>query len=116
MRHRRGTRVAGTKAIIGASCYDDVALAEAAVAAGADYVAFGAVLPTRPAKTGTRHADPRLLGEAASAGRAAGGDRRITWTMPVHGGAGADLVAVISGVYDAVDPVAAISAYRRSFL
>ena len=29
--------------------------------------------------------------------------------------AGADLVAVISGVYDAADPVAAVHAYRQSF-
>ena len=45
----------GTEAIIGSSCYDQLALAEAAVAAGADYVAFGAFFPTR-SKTGTRHA------------------------------------------------------------
>ena len=29
--------------------------------------------------------------------------------------AGADLVAVISGVYDAADPIAAVHAYRRCF-
>lgn len=105
----------GTKAIIGASCYDQLVLAEAAVAAGADYVAFGAFFPTR-SKTGTRHADPRLLGEAASLGVprvAIGGITPDNARALVE--AGADLVAVISGVYDAPDPIAAVRAYRRCF-
>ena len=34
-------RVLGPDAIVGVSCYNDFARAEAAVAAGADYVAFG---------------------------------------------------------------------------
>ncbi|MET0756318.1 MAG: thiamine phosphate synthase, partial [Pseudoxanthomonas sp.] len=37
----------GPQSIVGASCYDRLELAEAAVAAGADYVAFGAFFPTR---------------------------------------------------------------------
>jgi thiamine-phosphate pyrophosphorylase len=106
----------GTEAIIGSSCYDQLALAEAAVVAGADYVAFGAFFPTR-SKTGTRQADPRLLGEAASLGVprvAIGGITPDNARSLAE--AGADLVAVISGVYDAADPVAAIHAYRQSFL
>ena len=105
----------GTEAIIGSSCYDQLALAEAAVAAGADYVAFGAFFPTR-SKTGTRHADPRVLGEAASLGvpRVAIGGVTPDNTRSLVD-AGADLVAVISGVYDAADPIAAIHAYRQSF-
>ena len=105
----------GAEAIIGSSCYDQRALAAAAVAAGADYVAFGAFFPTR-SKTGTRHADPRLLGEAASLGVprvAIGGITPDNTRSLVE--AGADLVAVISGVYDAPDPVAAIHAYLRCF-
>src|SRR5207248_1432161 len=37
--------------LLGASCYNDAALARAAVKAGADYVAFGSVFssPTKPA-------------------------------------------------------------------
>lgn len=105
----------GAEAIIGSSCYDQLALAEAAVAAGADYVAFGAFFATR-SKTGTRRADPRLLGEAASLGVprvAIGGITPDNARSLVE--AGADLVAVISGVYDAPDPVAAMHAYRQSF-
>ena len=106
----------GTEAIIGSSCYDQLALAEATVAAGADYVAFGAFFPTR-SKTGTRRADPRLLGEAASLcvpRVAIGGITPDNARSLVE--AGADLVAAISGVYDAPDPVAAVHAYRQSFL
>ena len=105
----------GTQAIIGASCYDQLALAEAAVAAGADYVAFGAFFPTR-SKTGTRQADPRLLGEAASLRVprvAIGGITPDNARSLVE--AGADLLAVISGVHDAPDPVAAMHAYHQSF-
>lgn len=36
----------GEHAILGASCYDQLPLAHAAIAAGADYVAFGAVCPS----------------------------------------------------------------------
>ena len=105
----------GPQAIIGASCYDQLPLAERAVAAGASYVAFGAFFPTR-SKTGTRRADPRLLGQAASLGvpRVAIGGI-TTDNAPSLAEAGADLVAVISGVYDTPDPVAAIRAYRQSF-
>ena len=105
----------GTQAIIGSSCYDQLSLAEAAVAAGADYVAFGVFFPSR-SKTGTRRAEPRLLGQAASLGvpRVAIGGITPDNAHPLVE-AGADLVAVISGVYDAQDPVAAMHAYRQSF-
>lgn len=105
----------GNHAIIGASCYDQLSLAKSAVAGGANYVAFGAFFPTR-SKTGTRQADVGVLAEAASLGvpRVA-----IGGITPDNAGslvdAGADLVAVISGVYDAPDPVAAVHAYRRCF-
>jgi thiamine-phosphate pyrophosphorylase len=105
----------GADAIIGSSCYDQLRLAESAVAAGADYVAFGAFFPTR-SKTATRHAEPRLLGEAAALGMprvAIGGITPDNARSLVE--AGADLVAVISGVYDAPDPVAAVHNYLRCF-
>ena len=105
----------GEQAIIGASCYDQLPLAESAVAAGASYVAFGAFFPTR-SKTGTRRAGIELLRQASSLGvpRVA-----IGGITPDNGrglvDAGADLLAVISGVYDAADPVAAIHAYLQCF-
>ena len=105
----------GAQAIIGASCYDELPLAQRAVAAGASYVAFGAFFPTR-SKTGTRQAGVELLAQSASLGVprvAIGGITPDNARNLVE--AGADLVAVISGVYDAADPVAAVHAYRRCF-
>ena len=105
----------GAKAIIGASCYDELPLAQRAVAAGASYVAFGAFFPTR-SKTGTRQASVELLAQSASLGVprvAIGGITPDNARSLVE--AGADLVAVISGVYDAADPIAAVHAYRRCF-
>lgn len=106
----------GPDAIVGASCYDSLELARSAVSAGASYVAFGAFFPTR-SKLATRHADRGLLTRAAALGvpRVA-----IGGITPDNAGplvvAGADLVAVISGVFDAPDPIAAVRAYRQAFL
>ena len=105
----------GTQAIIGASCYDAHARAERAVAAGASYVAFGAFFPTT-SKVTTRRAKPALLAEAAALGVprvAIGGITPDNGRSLVE--AGADLIAVISGVYDAADPIAAVHAYRQLF-
>ena len=105
----------GAQAIIGASCYDELPLAQRAVAAGASYVAFGAFFPTR-SKTGTRQASVELLAQSASLGVprvAIGGITPDNARSLVE--AGADLVAVISGVYDAADPIAAVHAYRQLF-
>ena len=105
----------GAQAIIGASCYDELPLAQRAVAAGASYVAFGAFFPTR-SKTGTRQASVELLAQSASLGVprvAIGGITPDNARSLVE--AGADLVAVISGVYDAADPIATVHAYRRCF-
>ena len=105
----------GAQAIIGASCYDAHARAERAVAAGASYVAFGAFFPTT-SKVTTRRAKPALLAEAAALGvpRVAIGGITPDNMGPLAA-AGADLVAVIGGVFEAADPVAAAQAYRSGF-
>jgi thiamine-phosphate pyrophosphorylase len=105
----------GTGATLGASCYDDLELARRAVAAGASYVAFGAFFPTTTKAT-TRRATPALLREAAMLGVprvAIGGITPANATPLVE--AGADLLAVVGGVFDAPDPGAAIRAYLRCF-
>ncbi len=105
----------GPDAILGASCYDSLALARDAVAAGASYVAFGAFFPTTT-KLVTRRATPDLLRDAAALGVprvAIGGITPENGRTLVE--AGADLLAVIGGVFDAPDPVAAVHAYRRCF-
>lgn len=105
----------GPDAILGASCYDDPTLAERAVAAGASYVAFGAFFPSR-SKATTRRAHPDLLRQSAALGvpRVAIGGLTPDNAGPVIA-AGADLVAVISSVFEAGDPVAALRAYLACF-
>ncbi len=105
----------GAHAIVGASCYDQAALAERAVAAGASYVCFGAFFPSR-SKATTARATPALLRGAAGLGvpRVAIGGLDPDNCGPAIA-AGADLVAVISGIYAAPDPVAALRAYRACF-
>ena len=105
----------GGQAIVGTSCYDQLPLAQRAVTAGASYVAFGAFFPTR-SKTGTRQASVELLEEAAPLGVprvAIGGITPDNATSLID--AGADLVAVISCIYDAPDPVTTVQAYRQLF-
>lgn len=105
----------GAQAIIGVSCYDEIARAQAAVAAGASYVAFGAFFPTTT-KVTTRRASPALLQQAAALGvpRVAIGGIAAA-QVPELVSAGAELIAVVSGVYAAQDPVAAVQAYRAGF-
>jgi len=95
----------GPAAIIGASCYDELPRAAAAAAAGASYVAFGAFYPS-PTKPHARRAMPQLLRDAAHLGlpRVAIGGITPDNAGPLVA-AGADLVAVISGIFDAPDPV-----------
>lgn len=105
----------GDAAIIGVSCYDDAARAARMAAAGADYLAFGAFFPTSSKRT-TRRATVGLLGQAAAFGlpRVAIGGIRAD-NAPALVAAGADLLAVIGGVFDAPDPPAAALAIRQAF-
>jgi thiamine-phosphate pyrophosphorylase len=105
----------GPHALLGATCHDDPARARAAVAAGADHVAFGAFHPS-PSKPHARLATPRTLFDSAALGvpRVAIGGITPDNARPLIA-AGADLVAVISGVFDAPDPLAAACAYAACF-
>lgn len=98
--------------LIGVSCYDSLERADAAVAAGADYVAFGAAYPSA-SKPGAVRAPLPLYREAR---------RRLPVPIVAIGGidpanagalieAGVDAVAVISALFDADD----ITATARSF-
>ena len=105
----------GDDAILGASCYDDIDRARAAASAGADYLAFGAFFPSTT-KPHARRATSSLLRDARQLGLPLVAIGGIT---PDNGAslvaAGADLIAVISGVFDAPDPLAAARAYRACF-
>lgn len=108
-------RALGEDAIIGASCYDDLAKARSAAASGASYVAFGACFPS-PTKPGARRVPAGLLREARQLGLPVVAIGGITPdNAPGVVDAGADLLAVISGVFDAPDPVDAAQAYLRAF-
>ncbi len=105
----------GANAIIGASCYDRLEIAQRAVAAGASYVAFGAFFPSTT-KPLARRAAPAVLGAAAPLNVprvAIGGITPDNGQSLVE--AGADLLAVITGVFDAPDPAAAVRAYLACF-
>lgn len=97
--------VLGPARVIGVSCYDSLARAEQAAAAGADYVAFGSMYPSATKPHAVR-ASLGLLGEAK---------RRQGLPVVAIGGitpdnaaaviaAGADAVAVVGSVFLATDP------------
>jgi len=103
----------GPDAIVGASCYDELERAERAVAAGASYVAFGAFFPTTTKRV-TRRATPQLLRDAKTLGVPLAAIGGITPdNAPPLIAAGADLIAVVGGVFDAAEPLAAIREYRK---
>jgi thiamine-phosphate pyrophosphorylase len=101
--------------LLGVSCYDSLQRARAAVAAGADYVAFGSVFAS-----GTKPAAVRAPLSIFAAARplgvplcAIGG---ITAeNAPQAREAGADLVAVISDLFEAQDIAARARAYAKIF-
>lgn len=106
----------GPGKILGASCYNDLALAHQAQAAGVDYVAFGSFFPSQ-VKPDARRASPDLLRAARAEIElpicAIGG---ITATnAPALIDAGADLLAVISALYEAGDPKAAAEEFVSLF-
>lgn len=111
----RARRALGPEALLGASCYNDLGLARHAAAAGASYLAFGAFFAsgTKPL---ARRAGPSLLADSAAFGLprvAIGGITADNARSLVA--AGADLVAVIGGVFDTPDPAAAVRALRACF-
>jgi thiamine-phosphate pyrophosphorylase len=102
-----GVRVAraavGAGRLVGVSCYDDFARAEAAVRQGADYIAFGSFFASAT-KPGARRADLALLARARSLGVpvvAIGGVNAGNARVLVD--AGADAIAVIRAVFDHAD-------------
>ena len=105
----------GPGRIIGVSCYNSMANAERAVAAGADYVAFGAFFPSTT-KPLARRASVQLLRDA----------RALTVPVVAIGGidalngsaliaAGADALAVVGAVWDAADIAASVRALSSLF-
>lgn len=106
----------GPRALIGVSCYDSLQRAIEAAQAGADYVAFGSFFasPSKPDAVGA----PLALLRTAH--------RRLGIPLCAIGGivpgnaaalldAGADMLAVISGVFAAADIESAARRYTELF-
>lgn len=101
--------------ILGASCYNDPALARTAVHAGADYVAFGSVFAS-PTKPEAVRAPLSLFKEAKPLGVPLAAIGGITLeNAPQLIGAGADLLAVISDLFDARDIRGRAREYAKLF-
>ena len=95
--------IVGAERIVGVSCYDDFARAQAAVAKGADYVAFGSFFPST-VKPAARRARLELLERSRDLGVpvvAIGGITADNAAVLLR--AGAHAVAVISAVFAAGD-------------
>ncbi len=106
----------GSKRILGVSCYDDLARAEVAVDAGADYIAVGSVFASSSKPEATR-ASLDTLAEAK---------QRFTVPVVAIGGitaknapqvlaAGADMVAVMSDLFNAMDIKSQAEKFRKLF-
>jgi len=101
--------------ILGASCYNELTRARSAVAAGADYVAFGSVFAS-PTKPDAARAPLPLLREAKPLGVPLAAIGGITLeNAPQLIAAGADLLAVISDLFEAPDIRQRARAYGRLF-
>jgi thiamine-phosphate pyrophosphorylase len=108
--------ILGPAAIIGVSCYNDLARARQAQRDGANYVAFGGFFPSRT-KPKAAHAPLELLVQAS---------KELSIPIVAIGGitaengaaliaAGADALAVIDGVFGQADARAAAAGYVRLF-
>lgn len=106
----------GPARIVGASCYDDFAAARRAAAAGASYVAFGAVCPS-PTKPEAVRAPIELFGRARAelnVPACAIGGITLAQAAPLIA-AGADLLAVITDLFSAPDIAARAADYQHLF-
>ena len=99
--------------ILGASCYADLEAAKAAIRAGANYVAFGSVFPS-PTKPAAVRAPLSLVQSKLGVPLCAIGGITLQ-NAPQLISAGADLLAVISDLFDAPDITQRAAQYRKLF-
>ena len=107
----------GADRIVGVTCHDSRHLAMEAAEAGADYVAFGAFFPTttKDAKTSARIELLTWWSELMVVPSVAIGGITVENAPPLVA-AGADFLAVSSGVWDHPDgPEAAVKAFNALF-
>ena len=106
----------GNNMMIGCSCYNDLDRAHNAVNAGADYIAFGAFYSS-PSKPDAVHAIPDIIQKAKQQFNlpvvAIGGITQENGQALID--AGADMLAVISGLYASETPFQSTSQYVNLF-
>jgi thiamine-phosphate pyrophosphorylase len=116
---------AGAGFVLGASCYNELDRARQLLDAGADYIAFGAVYvsPTKPQAV---QAPLSLLAQARDLASAHAGNAAQRAAVVAIGGitparapevarAGADSIAVITGLFEAPDILAAARTCAAAF-
>jgi thiamine-phosphate pyrophosphorylase len=110
-------RLLGPGRLLGASCYNRLELAESALDAGADYVAFGSFF-TSATKPDAVRAAPALIAaikqRRPQAGVAAIGGITLA-NAPSLVAAGADWLCVIAALFEAADVEAAAHGFSRLF-
>jgi thiamine-phosphate pyrophosphorylase len=107
--------VLGSDALIGVSCYASIERAQTAKSQGADYLAFGAFFQS-PTKPKAAVVELGVLRDARRLGLplvAIGGIQPDN--VPTLRDAGADLIAVISGLWSARNPGEAARTYVVAF-
>ena len=106
----------GPQAIIGVSCYNDLARAVRAQTEGADYVAFGSFFPSRTKPQAVRTGLELLCAAKQKLHIPVVAIGGITPENGAHLlAAGADALAVIEGVFGQTDVRAAAERYTRLF-
>jgi thiamine-phosphate pyrophosphorylase len=111
----RARQLLGNEAIIGVSCYNDLERARELAAGGPDYLAFGSLFAS-PTKPDAVNCAPEVLTEARELGlplTAIGGITLDNAPMAIE--AGADLVAVITDLFDADDIEQRARQYQELF-
>ena len=108
-------RLVGADRIVGVSCYDDASRAGDLAARGADYLAFGSMYAS-PTKPDAVRCPRQVLTAARRLGKPVVAIGGITLDRaPQLVNAGADLLAVISDLFDVPDIEARARAYSRLF-
>ena len=113
---RAARSLLGAEAIIGVSCYNNLSLAHRAAESGADYIAFGRFFPSQT-KPEAVQASPDLIRQAK---------QELSLPVAAIGGitpdnagqlidAGADMLAVVNGIFAAADIQRAAADYSVFF-
>ena len=115
----------GDEKLIGCSCYDDPELARQAITAGADYIAFGSIYPSSVKPDAVRASLDIIRSGRQLANTLSDTDDRRVAVVAIGGinpdnaapviSAGADSIALISGLFDAPDIQAAATRCQALF-